>query len=241
MQVAGHLFEGGGSGSCLLSICCVTCCQLSLALLMCAEPVRSLLTHALSWRAEGKAGSLVDDSGHFYKPLQVQPHTPSLATVVRGACTMCLTSSALRGPCTSFLTAWNMRNRIAVACHSVAFHKVLVVQTGPRGQRELKFYETVHHEKQGAAASPSTVGESSHYRRCKKPDVRNRPTQERIIVVQTWVAKAFLNGMSLVIFIIACNSAVYQSFLGCHIECINSKGYLASCHALSRHVEACLV
>ncbi|CAL5229779.1 g13168 [Coccomyxa viridis] len=49
---------------------------------------------------EGKAGSLVDDSGHFYKPLQ----------------------------------------------------------TGPRGQREWKFYETVQHEKQAAAATSSTVG-----------------------------------------------------------------------------------
>ena len=73
---------------------------------------------------------------------------------------MCLTVSALRGPCTSFLTAWNTGYRIAAACHGAAFHKAFVVQTGPRGQRELKFYETVHHEKQGAAASPSTVGES---------------------------------------------------------------------------------
>ena len=38
----------------------------------------SLRQHCLtSYRycAEGKDGSLVDDSGHFYKPLQVQPHT----------------------------------------------------------------------------------------------------------------------------------------------------------------------
>ena len=33
------------------------------------------------------------------------------------------------------------------------------MQTGPRGQREWKFYETVQHEKQAAAAASSTVGE----------------------------------------------------------------------------------
>ena len=42
-------------------------CQLSVSSL--------LLPHVLSYCAEGKAGSLVDDSGHFYKPLQVHPHT----------------------------------------------------------------------------------------------------------------------------------------------------------------------
>ena len=30
------------------------------------------------------------------------------------------------------------------------------MQTGPRGQREWKFYETVQHEKQAAAAASST-------------------------------------------------------------------------------------
>ncbi len=40
--------------------------------------------------AEGKAGSLVDDAGHFYKPLQVRP--------VRPACTWrCNPSLSLHG------------------------------------------------------------------------------------------------------------------------------------------------
>ena len=39
------------------------------------------------------------------------------------------------------------------------------MQTGPRGQREWKFYETVQHEKQAAAAASSTVGEPHASRR----------------------------------------------------------------------------
>ena len=49
--------------------------------------------------------------------------------------------------------------KLHLLCHGQAFHEVFVMQTGPRGQREWKFYETVQHEKQAAAAASSTVGE----------------------------------------------------------------------------------
>ena len=55
LQVAGHLFEGPCYHNSPTSLNNVLCCA-----------------HLVLLLAEGKAGSLVDEKGHFYKPVQVR-------------------------------------------------------------------------------------------------------------------------------------------------------------------------
>lgn len=83
----------------------------------------------------------MDDSGHFYKPLQVQ--SPELSPAIL--------SFLRKLPCVRTSVFHDRTDTIPMP-------RLFAMQTGPRGQREWKFYETVQHEKQAAAAALSTVG-----------------------------------------------------------------------------------
>ena len=80
--------------------------------------------------------------------------------------------------------------------HGQAFHELFVMQTGPRGQREWKFYETVQHEKQAAAAASSTVGEPHDPSEGTGHDTRNsKPVAHMCTVTRTrpWFRCVCLN------------------------------------------------
>ena len=71
LQVAGHLFEGGGFSDALLTRCYAFTLE---HLCWPADNTLSPVPGNDLWLclcAEGKAGSLVDEQGHFYKPVQV--------------------------------------------------------------------------------------------------------------------------------------------------------------------------
>ncbi len=138
MQVAGHLFEGRGSGSYLAQYLLCLCCQLSLSV---SSSVSLHVYHtvqkerlALLWMTLATSTSLC----RYIPTSQSLPASP--------------------GTLPKMSVSQSQGHEDASAMPWPSLHEVFVMQTGPRGQREWKFYETVQHEKQAAAATSSTVG-----------------------------------------------------------------------------------